>query len=149
MYLGQKITSVEGRYGRIFIPDINDTIANSLREYGEWAQCEIDVLLKFISRGDVVIDGGACFGTHSRAFASKVGAEGKVLSFEPSPRNYDLLSKNASASSVANISTFKLALGEVELTAVSVEVDPINGGATKVDLISARDAPPGDPSTRP
>lgn len=141
MYLGQKITSVEGRYGRIFIPDINDTIANSLREYGEWAQCEIDILLKFISRGDVVIDGGACFGTHSRAFASKVGTEGKVLSFEPSPKNYDLLSKNASTSGVANISTFKLALGEVERTAVSVEVDPVNVGASKVNFISPGDAP--------
>jgi FkbM family methyltransferase len=129
------ITSVEGRYGQIFFPKSNDIIANSLKEYGEWAQCEVDVLLKFIARGDVVLDGGACFGTHSRAFASKVGAEGKVLSFEPSPKNFPILKHNASVPKSGNIVVYQMALGAAEGNAASVQVDAENMGASKVQSL--------------
>ncbi|TWD58217.1 FkbM family methyltransferase [Agrobacterium vitis] len=131
------ITSVNGRYGQIFFPQSDDIIANSLREYGEWAQCEIDVLLRFIARGDVVLDGGACFGTHSRAFSSKVGSAGKVLSFEPSPNNFPILKRNASVAKSGNINIFQLALGAAEGSAISFEVDSENLGASKVRVLDA------------
>lgn len=44
--------------------------------------------------GDVVIDGGACWGDTALYFASRVGAEGRVVSYEFSPSNLDLLAAN-------------------------------------------------------
>lgn len=84
-----------------------------------------------------MIDGGACFGTHSRAFAAKVGSDGKVISFEPSKTNFEILKKNASVVDAANISVFQLALGASEQSAISVEVDPVNAGASRIDLVAA------------
>lgn len=46
------------------------------------------------SRGDVVIDGGACYGDTALFFANEVGGDGKVFSFEFIPANLKILSKN-------------------------------------------------------
>lgn len=43
-----------------------------------------------VRQGDVVIDGGGCFGDTALAFAAEAGADGHVLSFEPSASNRDI-----------------------------------------------------------
>jgi FkbM family methyltransferase len=48
-----------------------------------------------IEPGDVVVDVGANLGYMSSLAAARVGPEGKVLSFEPHPRAYRLLQRNA------------------------------------------------------
>lgn len=93
------------RYGRIFIPEGSDLISDSLLRYGEWAQNEIDDLLPFIRPGDTVLDVGACFGTHSLAFASRVGPDGRVIAIEASPENFALLRQTVEASPGAAIIT--------------------------------------------
>lgn len=44
--------------------------------------------------GDVAIDAGGCWGETALWLAHTVGAEGHVHTFEPAPRNRDLLSRN-------------------------------------------------------
>ncbi|MDM9583773.1 FkbM family methyltransferase [Nostoc sp. GT001] len=44
--------------------------------------------------GDYVIDAGACFGDTAIAFASTIGSEGKVFSFEIEPHNLDVFCYN-------------------------------------------------------
>lgn len=46
--------------------------------------------------GDVVIDGGACWGDTALYFANRVGAEGKVLAFEFLPDNLAVFERNVS-----------------------------------------------------
>jgi FkbM family methyltransferase len=105
------IVSVETRYGLFFIPDRSDLIVNALRTYGEWVQAELDILCDFIAPGDTVIDGGACFGTHARAFSSKTGPDGKVICFEPSRDNRAILMLNAGGAVAQNVEVFPYALG--------------------------------------
>lgn len=45
-------------------------------------------------KGDVVIDAGACWGDTALFFASEVGSDGKVYSFEFIPSNIEIFNKN-------------------------------------------------------
>ncbi|WP_051237377.1 FkbM family methyltransferase [Ottowia thiooxydans] len=47
-----------------------------------------------IQPGDVVIDGGGCFGDTALAFAAEAGPEGRVISFEPNASNLKILHRN-------------------------------------------------------
>lgn len=47
-----------------------------------------------IQPGDVVIDGGGCFGDTALAFAAETGTEGRVISFEPNALNLQVLHRN-------------------------------------------------------
>ena len=103
------------RYGDFSVPDRNDLIFNALREYGEWAQEELNVLGNFIRPGDTVIDAGAFIGTHARAFSQMAGAKGKIYAFEPNVVSYFELINNVKLASHSNIITYQMALGS-ELT---------------------------------
>jgi FkbM family methyltransferase len=72
----------------------DEFIGKSLGTYGEWAQNEIDHLLRYIGPGDFVIDIGANVGFHAFSFAKKVGPSGIVWAFEPDPVNGLLLRHN-------------------------------------------------------
>lgn len=69
-------------------------IGRSLGTYGEWAQIEIDALLRYVAAGDFVIDVGANIGFHALSFARKVGKSGVVWAFEPDPVNGLVLRHN-------------------------------------------------------
>jgi len=56
---------------------------------------QIKLFRMLIDKGDVVVDAGANIGFYSRIFSSCVGADGKVLAFEPEPENFNHL-KNLS-----------------------------------------------------
>jgi FkbM family methyltransferase len=47
-------------------------------------------------KGDIVIDGGGCWGDTALYFANEVGKEGKVFSFEFIPNNIKIFNKNIS-----------------------------------------------------
>ena len=47
-------------------------------------------------KGDIVIDGGGCWGDTALYFANEVGSEGKVFSFEFIPKNISIFEKNVS-----------------------------------------------------
>jgi hypothetical protein len=49
----------EGRYGHFKVLPDNDLISCSMREYGEWAQAEVEIMNMFINPGDCVLDVGA------------------------------------------------------------------------------------------
>ncbi len=48
----------------------------------------------FVRDGDVVIDGGGCWGDSAHYFADKAGASGKVFSFEFLPSNLTIFRRN-------------------------------------------------------
>lgn len=108
--------SLHCRYGNFSVPDRNDLILNALREYGEWAQEELDMLAHFIRPGDTVIDAGSFVGTHARAFSQMVGAQGKVYAFEPNASTYPTLVSNSKLAPLANIYTYQMALGDKKRT---------------------------------
>lgn len=66
----------------------------------------------FFKDGMVVIDAGANIGLHTLFIAKRVAPSGKVFSFEASPKNFARLVENAARSSLKNISTYPVALGD-------------------------------------
>ena len=91
----------------------NDTIVSrSLKEYGEWAQAEIDFLLALVGSRDTVLDIGAFIGTHTLAFAKRVHGGGEVYAFEPQPVFFEVLKKNVDQNGMANVKLFNVAVSE-------------------------------------
>ncbi|WP_024896935.1 FkbM family methyltransferase [Brucella rhizosphaerae] len=88
------VSTATTRYGVMTFFENDSPLGASLKQYGEWAQFELNILLPLIRAGDTVIDVGANIGTHTIAFAAAVAHSGKVLSFEPQPVVAELLRKN-------------------------------------------------------
>lgn len=101
---------VETRYGILNVFKNDDGAATrSLREYGEWAQNEIEFLGQFIRPGSTVVDVGAYIGTHTLGFQHVAGSTGLVIAVEAQPASFALLEENVAclpASSVRVIHAF-------------------------------------------
>ncbi len=72
----------------------------------------LDEQLQFLEPGDTFIDVGANIGLYSILAARRVGSTGKVLSFEPSPREFSRLLANLALNEAPGVTPFSLALGE-------------------------------------
>jgi FkbM family methyltransferase len=102
----------------------NDTIiSRSLRESGEWAEGEIDLLCHLINSGDTVLDIGAFIGTHTLAFSRKVGGAGTVYAFEPQPSFFEVLRKNTEQNALTNVRALSLAVADRDGRAEIREID--------------------------
>lgn len=95
-------TEFATRHGTIAAFAADHPIATALARYGEWAEAELETLLTFVQAGDIVLDVGAHIGVFTLAFAHKVGARGRVFSFEPQPVLFDLLIRNLSRNDLAD-----------------------------------------------
>ena len=116
------------RSGAIFHHPGSDLIGTALKIYGEWAHNEIELLLSLIDFGCCVYDVGAFVGTHSLAFAERVGPSGKVFAFEPNKFSFWLLAMNTCTERRANIRSFNLAIGASNGFVKSVSSDKTNLG---------------------
>ena len=72
--------------------DENDSLSLSIND--KWEEREKKVFENNIYEGNTVVDIGSHIGIHSIIFAKLVGNDGNVISFEPDPRNFELLKKN-------------------------------------------------------
>ena len=102
------INQTDTRYKKDFYYHANDLyIGKSLEMYGEYGQPEIDLLLQLINENSIVYDIGANIGYHTLAFSTKAK---HVLSFEPNPQNFALLTKNVEG--LKNVYGLQAAVGE-------------------------------------
>lgn len=75
---------------RVHTDLMSATLLFLLKQYAyEREGCEIGPEL-----GDIVIDGGACWGDSSLCFANSVGSQGHVFAFEFVPKNLEILQTN-------------------------------------------------------
>lgn len=100
------------RFGQMFCHPNDNCIGRSLREYGEWAQLELDIILPMILPGQLVLDVGANIGTHSIPFSSRVGKGGAVIAFEPQHRVCQFLCSNVIVNDAFNVHTRNMAVGD-------------------------------------
>lgn len=54
----------------------------------------LPIILSYVKEGDAVIDCGAFIGDQTIGYAKKVGANGKVIAFEPNPIAFECLEYN-------------------------------------------------------
>ena len=62
--------------------------------------------------GDVVFDVGAHVGFYTLLASRLVGPQGRVIAFEPLPRNVDLLERHLAYNAASNVTLVKAAVGE-------------------------------------
>jgi len=99
----QNIETTTSRYGTMSYLNNDFFLGQSLREYGEWAQGELNLLLGLIDVSGIVIDMGAFVGTHTLAFARHVGPVGQVYAFQPHPPAFALLRLNAEQNGLSDV----------------------------------------------
>lgn len=99
------------RSGKLRFLTHDDPIGRSLREFGEWAGLELNLLSRLIQPGHTVIDIGANIGTHTIEFAHRVGDQGRVIAFEPQPRVLALLKENVQTAKAPNVTVIGKAVG--------------------------------------
>jgi len=71
--------------------------------YGTWEPEVSNVVLSVVKPGMTVIDIGAHIGYYTLLFAKCVGADGRVISFEPFPDNFALLQKNVQLNGLSQV----------------------------------------------
>lgn len=136
---------VATRNGRIEFCANDDPIGRSLAQYGEWAEFEIQSLCAFIGLGSSVVDVGANVGTHTVAFARRVGLTGSVLAFEPQRTVFEMLERNLAASGCTNVRAVQAGVGSAAGEMMVPPVDYLGhtnvGG---VQLLSTADGQAGE-----
>ncbi len=83
---------------------------------------------KIVRPGMTVVDVGAHIGYYTTQFAQLVGASGRVIAFEPQPRNHDILRHNVSGKS--NVTLLEKAASDRDGTVSLFDDTPDTGGAS-------------------
>ncbi len=109
----------------------NDThLSRWIEDHGrlDIAKHEISFFSKYIPKGGVVVDAGACLGDHTATYAELVGPTGFVFAFEPHPDTCEALRLNFQAAH--NVVVSNVALGSAH-TDASMNLSP-NIGASYI-----------------
>ena len=81
----------------------------------QWVQHEMRFIRDYLLQpGDVVLECGAHHGCKTVVFSYWVGDEGKVIAFEPVPRNADIIQKNIKINNLQNVILERKAVGSKE-----------------------------------
>ncbi|MCU0611612.1 MAG: FkbM family methyltransferase [Candidatus Eisenbacteria bacterium] len=131
------------RHG-IMVFNPNDAyLGRSLDLYGEFAEAEIGLLCRTVEEGSVVLDVGACIGTHTLPLAKAVGPTGTIHSFEPQRLMFQTLCANIALNSITNVFAHHAAIGDAFTTLFAPKADPYR--QTNFAGFSLRAGPPGEP----
>jgi len=127
------LISITTPHGEMIFPANDEIIGKSMLLYGEWAGLELESLSRFISVGDTVLDVGGCYGTHAIAFAQMVGPEGRVMTFEASDKNFDILCRNVTAYCGPPVIESRLAIVSASVEDIfELEQNNTNAGASQL-----------------
>jgi FkbM family methyltransferase len=92
------------------------------------AEPEFAMLSLMVSSGDWALDIGANVGHYTLRISDLVGERGRVVSFEPVPQTFELLTANAALASHRNISLINAAASEsAAISGVHVPQDEVRG----------------------
>ena len=102
--------------------DQGDTVSEAIRHQGMYDLVTTEVLWRLTSRGERTVDVGANIGYVTSLFAVRTGPTGQVFAFEPHPKTYLVLQRNATRWSAqpgcGRITSVQAALSDADGTAV-------------------------------
>lgn len=73
---------------------------------------EWELAARWLAAGDWAIDVGANIGHYTKRFSDLVGAQGRVIAFEPVPATFELLAANAAQFDCANVTLLNMAASD-------------------------------------
>jgi FkbM family methyltransferase len=90
----------------VVLPEV---ISEQIYTYGLFDEIVTGLVMRAVRKGDIVLDIGAHFGYFTLLFSHLVEEAGRVVSFEPTPSTFAVLTKNANSAS--NVTALNLAAG--------------------------------------
>ena len=97
----------------LFATDPADSVVGAeIRATGWWQGVETRLICALVGPGDRAVDAGAHVGYFTVVLSRRVGPGGRVLAFEPEPRNFELLKANCILNGAGNASLRRQALGD-------------------------------------
>jgi FkbM family methyltransferase len=106
---GVRILGGALRGGKLYMPDSQVGAGFLFGIFEPWV---VDAMRAHVRPGGVAYDIGASYGYHALQLAKLVGPSGRVLAFEPHPRDNGLLVRNARANNAANIEPLAVAVSD-------------------------------------
>ena len=116
--------------GYFYLDDVDDMIKGVLKKGLTWESHIQKTLQKFARPGSTVLDVGAHIGTHTMVLAQAVGANGRVVAFEPQPKIFRELFMNMNINNLKNVIFYWAGVGAAE---GQIELSPLvssNEGGT-------------------
>ncbi|HEV2150147.1 MAG TPA: FkbM family methyltransferase [Longimicrobiaceae bacterium] len=95
--------------------------ARMLRSFTLDQEPDLTVVQHLVGPGDTVVDVGANVGVYTRVLSELVGPTGRVVSVEPVPQTFSLLSHNIRSLGMANVRAVNAAVSDRDAT-VTMEV---------------------------
>lgn len=96
---------------RIALPALLDCLTTYvIQEQSDWFEEELQFVRSLLRQGEHVVDIGANYGVYSLTMAKAVGADGKVLAYEPSATAASLLRKSLSLNGFIQVELLEQAL---------------------------------------
>ena len=89
-------------FGAKFRCNLDDMIPRMIFYFGFWEPNNSALIGSILKPGDVFVDVGANIGYYTLLGSSLIGAQGRVVSIEPSPAIFAQLQENTSANGAAN-----------------------------------------------
>ncbi len=130
---------IKSRDGIEYILDLSDFVDHKIF-FGLQDKSD-KVLFSQIREDSTVIDVGSNNGHFALKMAAKAKA-GKVIGFEPDPKNFQRCADNLRLNKFSNVQIHKMALGDSEGEAILARANPKNQGMNR--LILEQDKAPAD-----
>ncbi len=99
----------------------------TVKAASELEEPDLKVVKYLVRKGETVGDIGANIGVYTRALSQMVGTEGEVLSFEPIPATFAILSNTVRRCGLGNVRLFNCALTDQEVM-LTMEVPRYESG---------------------
>ena len=116
---------------KFMVPIKDKYIGNKLLKGELFEKYTIIAICSFLKSDGVFVDIGANLGAITIPVSRHL-TEGKIYSFEPQTKIYDILSKNIALNSATNVTPIKKAVGHTETTvSLNSEVKEENGSLTR------------------
>jgi FkbM family methyltransferase len=99
------------RHGLFIYNTLDRYVGRSLDRYGEFSEAEIALFDQLLRPGSVAFDVGANIGAHTVWLSKKVGATGRVVTFEPQRVIHQMLCANLALNGCENVYALWAAAG--------------------------------------
>lgn len=106
------LSTVRMKDGSLMTWDLRDPTERRAAWLGVWDDAIRRAILARLAPGAVVLDIGASVGAWTVPLARSIGADGRVIAFEPVPANRDRLERAVADNALRNVTISALALGD-------------------------------------
>lgn len=100
------------KYGLMIYNQNDMFVGQSIENYGEYCEFEVDLFRCFCKQGAVAMDIGANIGAHTLALSRMVGDTGAVIAFEPQTIVFQTLCGNMAINSIENADCLRVIVSD-------------------------------------